>query len=235
MVELTKKFDNYSPNHSQNIYSEETLVVQNRFKSVENDGELLNCLADFKTDNQKNHYGRASFKHFEELFWKTREIIAEDLTNDAAEEPASQRGKKIFTADDINAGMVESILYCGTPKTENGNLENAAESTLTKYFGDKRLSRARIRKISAEKTADRFDLITLNFFIFSKDKKYESEEYEANNIRYAEFIESTNKILDKCSMGQLYAANPYENFLLMCLKSDAPLPTFTEVWEKSFE
>jgi hypothetical protein len=36
-------------------------------------------------------------------------------------------------------------------------------------------------------------------------------------------------------MGELYLANPYECFLLMCIVSDAPFPTYSEVLAQSFE
>ena len=77
---------------------------------------------------------------------------------------------------------------------------------------------------------DRFDLITLNFFVFSNDDKYQN-----NKSRYFNFVDSTNRILNECSMGELYITNPYECFLMMCIVSDAPFSIYSEVLEKSFE
>jgi len=105
-------------------------------------------------------------------------------------------------------------------------------SKLAKYFTIKRLSRQLIADILSKKTAvDRFDLMTLNFFIFSQNEKYN----EDNKNRFIAFVDSTNDILEECMMGELYVANPYECFLLMCILSDSPLGTYADVWEMSFE
>ena len=53
--------------------------------------------------------------------------------------------------------------------------------------------------------------------------------------RYFRFQESTDEILEKCCMGQLYIQNPYECFVLMCLLSQDPLGTYADVWELSYE
>jgi hypothetical protein len=47
-------------------------------------------------------------------------------------------------------------------------------------------------------------------------------------------MDSTNHILLECGMGELYPANPYECFLMMCMVSDGPLATYADVWELSY-
>ena len=48
-------------------------------------------------------------------------------------------------------------------------------------------------------------------------------------------MKSTNDILEKCWMGQMYIQNPYECFVLMCMLSDDPLGTYADVWELSYD
>ena len=52
--------------------------------------------------------------------------------------------------------------------------------------------------------------------------------------RFSEFVGYTDSILEDCSMGKLYIANPYECFLLLCILTDCPLGTYAEVFEKSY-
>ena len=77
---------------------------------------------------------------------------------------------------------------------------------------------------------ERFDLITLEFFIVSQ----EMEDDDPFN-RYKHFLTEIQEILLKCGMGEIYIVNPYECFLLMCLLTDCPLAVFSETWEKSYE
>ena len=77
----------------------------------------------------------------------------------------------------------------------------------------------------------RFDLITLNFFIYSQTL----DDYPSVKERYNSFVESTNEILKRCFLGELYISNPYECFVLMCILSEDPLGTYADVWEMSYE
>ena len=77
---------------------------------------------------------------------------------------------------------------------------------------------------------ERFDLITLEFFIVSQ----EMEDDDPFN-RYKHFLDEIQDILLRCGMGEIYIVNPYECFLLMCLLTDCPLAVFSEIWEKSYE
>ena len=77
---------------------------------------------------------------------------------------------------------------------------------------------------------ERFDLITLEFFVVSQ-KMQEEDPY----ARYQCFLTKIQEILNRCGMGEIYIVNPYECFLLMCLLTDCPLAVFSEIWEKSYE
>ncbi|MDR1616957.1 MAG: hypothetical protein LBR98_08100, partial [Syntrophomonadaceae bacterium] len=63
----------------------------------------------------------------------------------------------------------------------------------------------------------------------------QDERYMNNKARYTAFVDSANRMLNECLMGELYVANPYECFILMCILSDGPLAAYADVWEKSFE
>jgi len=258
MTKLKEAYESLPPGKSGDIYSDRTMAVRNSFKDVADDQSLMGCLAEFKTESQKCSYGVTSYKWFGELYQKCKQLIAEYYNSDESDAlerkiqeyldrvhgsevlsdldkknqtDKMRRARKVWSADEITESDVEKILCCGTPTDDSGNLLKTSESKLSKHFASKRLSRQHLGELIGKKTAvDRFDLITLNFFVFSQDEKYKN-----NQKRFNDFIESANAILNECSMGELYIANPYECFLLMCVVSDAPFPTYSEVLEKSFE
>lgn len=84
--------------------------------------------------------------------------------------------------------------------------------------------------LNKKNPVERFDLITLEFFIISQ----EMEEAEPKE-RYRFFLREIQQILKECSMGEIYIVNPYECFILMCLLTDCPLAVFSEIWEMSYE
>ena len=48
------------------------------------------------------------------------------------------------------------------------------------------------------------------------------------------FTEETNGLLSSCGFGELYAALPYDCFLMLCLLAEDPMMTYTDVWERSY-
>jgi len=240
------------------LYGEMTIVVRDTIQSVRDDESLLSYLSRFKTDSKKLSFSVTAYKRFSDLYLKCKTIAADYYNRDEEEQLAVEieaykaearsseklfeyeksehiqkmrAQRKIWAADDITDKIIEDILCCGTPSDKNGNLLKLSISTLSKHFNNKRMSRQRLNELLLKKApVGRFDLITLNFFIFSQDTSIAN-----NKSRYSAFIEDTNKILNDCAMGDLYIANPYECFLLMCILSDEPLATYAEVLEKSFE
>ena len=262
MLKLKEAFDNLPPSKNNSIYDEKTGIVRDMFKDVSDDAELMNYLAAFKTDERKNIYSVTAYKWFDNLYLKTKEIIAAYYNRDEEDEIEKQiqeymdetqgssrlsdldkknhtdkmrKERKIWTADHITESDAEKILCGGTPVDSSGNLMKIPSSSLlSKHFKNKRLSRQHLNDVLSKKIAvERFDLITLNFFIFSQDEKYNANVN--NQRRFNDFMDNTNDILNDCSMGELYIANPYECFLLMCIVSDDPFPNYTEIIEKSFE
>lgn len=160
---------------------------------------------------------------FNSLYEYTKKIIS-----DIYQEYRPGEGKdssKVTPAD------VEKIICCGIPTNQKGNLEKMSVSILSKQFRGKRFDRQRISRIFAGKISpDRFDLITLLFFIYA-----EEVEPDWPVERYLRFIDEANEILGKCNMMGLYPVNPYESFVLMCLVTDGPMDVYTEVLEQSFD
>jgi hypothetical protein len=139
--------------------------------------------------------------------------------------------KKVFHREDITESDIEHIICAAIPTDRYGNLTPAKASKLNEQFVGKRFSRQRIGDIlSGNAEVTRFDLITLNFFVFSQ----KLDEYPDPKVRYLKFHESMNAILEKCFLGKVYIQNPYECFVLMCILSDDPLGTYADVWELSY-
>ena len=138
----------------------------------------------------------------------------------------------LYTADDIGESDVEDALYAAVPKDRHGNLVPLRLSTLGECFEGKRLGRKRLNDlVSGRISPERFDIVTLSFFLFSK----RTDRYPKAQARYTAFMEETNRLLKECGMGPIYEAIPYECFLLMCMLSVEPLTTFSDVWEQSFD
>ena len=261
MLKLKEAFDNLPPSGTGSVYDEKTGVVRDMFKEVSGDAELLNYLAEFKLDEKRSLYSVTARKWFDCLYLKAKEIIAGYYNRDEEDELERQiqeyldethgssrlsdldkrnyaekmrKERKVWTAGEITESDAEKILCGGTPTDSDGNLMKISASNLFRHFRNKRLSRQHLGDVIAKKTAvERFDLITLNFFIVSHEEKYNANIN--NQRRFNDFIDGTNEILKDCSMGELYIANPYECFLLMCIVSDDPFPNYTEIIEKSFD
>ena len=127
---------------------------------------------------------------------------------------------------------MENILLSAVPKGKTGNLVPMKKSALNTQFQGRRLSRQRLSDLLGGQTpVTRYDLITLAFYVFSQ----RLDDFSTAVQRYGAFLEETDKMLNRCSMGEMYIANPYENFVLMCMLTDDPLGTYADVWELSYD
>jgi len=143
----------------------------------------------------------------------------------------SAGGMKAWRAEDISNGDLERMICSGIPLTGNGNLQKMSASLLSKHFQQKRMSRQRLDEIAKGKSpVERFDLITMLFFIDSQTMTELEPE-----VRCRRYIDEINEILTRSRMMELYPVNPYESFILMCLLSEEPLATYSEIWEMSYE
>lgn len=175
----------------------------------------------------KGDSGQTVHRWFVRLLDESRKIIADMYQRDVEE----VGGKKVWKPEEISPGDVEKVIFNGIPVDRMGNLKKMSASILSRHFAQKRLSRQRIGQIlSGKSPVERYDLITLEFFILSQRM-----ENATPKERYERFLEEIGKILTECSMGGIYLVNPYESFILMCLLTDCPLAVFSEIWEMSYE
>ena len=190
--------------------------------------KLLEYLAYLKgkTDDPKSETSPA-FQEFMKLYTRAQEIIAAMYQKDEEE----QNRNKIWKAQNITPSDMEKVICSGIPINSMGNLKKMSASILAKHFSQKRFSRQRITNILNHKfPVERFDLITMEFFIISQEMEDEDPYH-----RYHIFLERIQEILLRCGMSEIYIVNPYESFILMCLLTDCPLAVFSEIWEKSYE
>ena len=189
--------------------------------------ELLGYLTALKMSGVEKEYREKAYQAFISALDGTREIIARMYTMDSEETGQ----KKEWTKEDISPSDVEKIICSGIPVTGNGNLQKMSSSVLSRHFSQHRMSRQRIESILKKQfQAERFDLITLLFFIHSQ-KEIDLEP----EVRCASFLDEANEILKECRMMAVYPVNPYESFILMCLLSEVPLATYSEIWEMSYQ
>ena len=195
-------------------------------ENIRDEQDLKKYLARLKSSGVQEGRQTVAFSEFCALLLKAKEVAAKMYQKDEEE----IKGNHIWTAGEITAGDLEKIISCGIPVNKSGNLQKMSASVLSKHFRQKRMSRQRIDKIlSKEMPVDRFDLITLLFFICSQEQEMEEPE-----IRCRNYIDEINDILKRSGMMGLYPVNPYESFILMCLLSEEPLATYAEIWDLSY-
>ena len=240
------------------IYDSQPAGRPESYAAVYDDAKLLSWLAGLKKKNEDT-YSEAVFRQFQTLYDQARDLIAIQFSATGGEESrlkarrlreALSHSDRLFdfekeerirqteenganlSREDIQESDLEHILCSAIPTDRSGNLIPAKRSALHALFEGKRFSRQRISDILLRKTEpERFDLITLNFLIFS----LRVEEEPNAQKRYMRFVKSTNRILTDCFMGPLYVPNPYESFVLMCILSVSPLETYNEVIEMSYQ
>ena len=81
--------------------------------------------------------------------------------------------RQIWKPENISASDLEKVICSGIPINKMGNLKKMSASILAKHFSQKRFSRQRINNILNHKfPVERFDLITLEFFVISQAVSY---------------------------------------------------------------
>ena len=195
---------------------------------MDTEEKLLAYLAYLKADADDPISEKSvAFQTFLSLLEHAKKIIADMYQSDEEEK---KRGK-VWEVSDITPADVEKVICCGIPVNQMGNLKKMSASILARHFSQKRFSRQRITSILNHKIpVERFDLITLEFFIVSQEMQ-DDDPYN----RYHHFLEEIQGILKSCGMSEIYIVNPYECFLLMCLLTDCPLAVFADIWEMSYE
>ena len=163
----------------------------------------------------------------EALYDRCRTVIAGIYNRDEEEKPEKER--RDWHEEDITPADLEKMLCSGIPVNEAGNLAKANQSLLSRHFQNYRPSRQRLDVIlNGKARPDRYDLITLCFFLHAQDEELTGEE------RLAAFLEEVNPLLRKCGMNEIHPATPYEAFILICILSDCPLAVYGDIWEMAY-
>ena len=194
---------------------------------LDSPGNLQTYLQMLKTRNISEQKEQTAFEEFMTLYDRCREIIAGERNRSAE----FADGEEPVRPEDISPADLERELCSGIPFNSRGNLEVMARSRFSALFEQKRMSRQRLATIlNRTRPVDRFDLITLQFFIYA-----ETVEPNWPAERYLRYIDGVNEILHRCGMADIYPVNPYEAFVLMCIVTDFPLDVYAEIWERSYE
>lgn len=222
--ELKEKYKMLTPDPD---YSDAMKVYTGQL-NLDTEEKLLKYLAHVKAgaDDPMSEKSMA-YQEFNRLLIHAKEIIAKMYQGDEEERTRD----KIWNTEDITDSDVEKVICSGIPINKMGNLKKMSASILARHFSQKRFSRQRINSILNHKfPVERFDLITLEFFIVSQEMQDE-DPYD----RYHYFLKEIREILNKCGMSDIYVVNPYECFILMCLLTDCPLAVFADIWEMSYD
>jgi len=258
---IWERFDPEHPAIAVSGYQMDSTVQCGRvLDEIENDDDLLAylcCLPLFKSSKRQSLSAR---RHFDRLYDSVREELAKRKNEDMAAENAiySQRTAEklaksdkrnweenriivenlfddahVYTKEEIGDSDIENELYSSVPKNAQGNLPPMKLSALYELFDGKRLNRQHIGRIlSGEDPITRYDLITMSFF--SHDLQL-GEQANEISVQYDSFVEATNGILKECNMDSMYAANPYELFILLCMRTESPIESYSEIWGMSFD
>ena len=244
----------------EKFYDGYTLGIRNSMFSIQNNEDLYEYLSAIKENESLSIMSATSRVHFVSLYNEARDLVAKLYNQDEEEkyrkalneyidklsfntrmsdfekqkriEEFRAKKKKVYSRDEITESDIEQVICAAIPKDHHGNLKPGKASKLSRQFSGKRFSRQRINNILQCNTeVTRFDLITLNFFIFSQ----KLDCYPNPKARYWKFCSSMNEILEHCFLGQMIVQNPYECFILMCILSNEPLSTYANVWELSYQ
>lgn len=223
-----------SEGDADSLFLDRTTRVRNEMYAIRSDEDLIAFVSKLKTQDNRTHLSVTARKCFDELFVQAREIVAaiyNEYEQDKYEKEKKRR-PRVYTSDDITESDLESVISSAVPVDRHGNLIPSKASKLNARFAGKRFSRQHISEILRGKAeVTRYDLITMNFFIFSQT----TDKYPDAKTESDAFEESTNKILAQCYLGELNPSNPYEYFVLSCIHSDSPMGTYADVLELSYE
>lgn len=190
------------------------------------EGELLTWLRRLRVMGVQEREGDVRRRCFLDLYRQCQATVAALYQSDEA----FRGDRREWRPEDVGPADLEKMLCDGIPVTKSGNLEKMSKSVLSRQFQQKRVTRQRLEGLlKGELEVDRFDLITLQFFLSAQT------EDEDPRARCGRFVDEVSALLEKCGLMGLYPANPYEAFVLMCLLCDVPLITYYDVWERSYE
>lgn len=181
---------------------------------IREDTELLSHLLEVKRRGGPTRSRWRAAETFAELYGKTRELLKDPLA-------FSSPGPR----------SLERVLSAGVPVKSHGNLvpERMALSSLG--FARRRVSRQRIhRLLNGVQAPNRYDLLTLVFFLTC----WQTQDAENRRAVLDGFISGADKMLAGCGFGGIYAADPFDAFLILCVLTCDPLGTYSDVMEAAY-
>ncbi len=126
---------------------------------------------------------------------------------------------------------IERILSAAIPLDSNGNLIPAQKAFSSLKFAQKRISRQRIHRILTRvQRPNRYDLLTLQFFLLSEQLMDMDDRQKA----LRKFLDTAGGMLTDCGYGEIYAADPFDAFLILCMLTCDPLGTYSDVMETAY-
>ncbi len=195
---------------------------------IKKDRDLRKYLAFLRKKEIAGREEAISYRAFIWLLDRTRQLIVKMYNTNYVDDSGQTRR---WTPADIGFADVEKVICSGIPVNKSGNLKSMKSSRLAKRFHNQRMSRQRLSMIYQRKQkVERFDLITLLFFIYSQEA---IDELPVERCR--KYMEEINRILRECHMTAIYSVNPYEAFILLCLLTDFPLDVYADIWEMSYQ
>ncbi|MDR1641813.1 MAG: hypothetical protein LBC41_13745 [Clostridiales bacterium] len=226
VIRLEKIFDSSPGTYNGTKVSEEKF--RDASMRVDDEQSLMDLHLTLKGGPARDSNDTAHCE-FVKLYRMGQEAIAANYNRDEEEQGKKARWKP----EDITEADFEKFLCDGMPM-DNGNLRKLSCSTLNKIVNFKRPSRGRLAEVLSRKSdVDRTDLINLSFLLASEGCK--AREYKPADVSLDEFVDRTNKILNKCYLGELNFANPFDWCILICMRTDGPLDTYTHIWLEAFQ
>ncbi len=181
---------------------------------IREDAELLSHLLDVDRRGGPTRRRRRTAETFTELYGKTESCL---------------RDPAVCSFDGPRS--LERVLNAGVPLGSHGNLvpERAALSSLG--FARRRISRQRIhRLLNGVQAPNRYDLLTLYFFLTC----CRTQDAENRRAVLDGFISGADEMLAECGFGGIYAADPFDAFLVLCVLSCDPMGTYSDVMEAAY-
>lgn len=214
-------------------------------ENIPDDETLLHRMQQMKNTEGESYLYVAARTAYTLLYDLSRDLAA-DIQNNVTS------CRALYKRENIGPRDLEQIISSAIPVSRNGNLIPCSESTLGELFRGRHLNRQRITEVlSGRVLVDRFDLLTLLFFLFASGESIHfwqddsegyppkigysiSKEEMTPRKRFDTFSAEANQMLRACGFGPTNPSDPYEAFLLMCILSDAPLSTYADVWERAY-
>ncbi len=143
-----------------------------------------------------------------------------------------QRNHPETACGSVTAAKMEEFLCASIPRNRSGNLISEKNARLRREIAGNRLSRQRLHKLlNGALQPNRYDLMTLLFFVH-----VESDPREADaKTRFTAFTEAARQLLTECGYEELYPADPFDCFIMMCVLAEEPMDLYRDILEASYD